>query len=647
MRLKLTLFLALLNIALFSYIIYLDRGKGGDNRWKDAERLVFAPGLISGATELRIEGTQIKQPWHIIRKNKQWFVTQPISWSANPYATSRLLDLLNTLQWETQFPVDSLAETGRSLADYGLDEQATLLEITQEANQTVKLKIGAPTKIGQRVYVLVDGLKQIYVVPRSLIEAVAMDPELLLSRKIIQIESYEARTVNLQNNSPSGTRVQLSHESGQWVLSTPIRVAADTIAVNQAIDALAEMQVDAFVPAAIENQGLATPTFRIHLTGNNRQQTLLLGNIANPGAIPLKRFAKLESQSTVFTIPVEPLEIWQNAQESLRDRQFIQFDPKKVSDLQISFDTQTISLQKLESGQWQRLLPSTDGQLKTIPADRSTIDRILQRLSELKALQFVSDAPASTDLDRFGFNELQRKAQIGFENGEKKTLLIGQFLLDDLGRTGTNRIYAKCESTPSIYLTTASILSELSLDPLVYRERFVGILPTGTVINDIKLIDLETEKPLLHFTKTAESNWENRLVNQSEEATTATFTLLKAIQKFPVRRFISDSFTDPIQLDRTTRIPWAFRIEATLQLPGKESDQSQTYYLSDRRSGMTQFAGSKEENVIFELPQSLIDSLHPILFTRPRPDAQTNPTPGESLPVLPVEDTSEPPLTEN
>jgi hypothetical protein len=635
MRLKLTLFLALLNIALFSYIFYLESDARKDEG--TLGRLVLDSATISQADAISLSGQPVAVPWRLAHTNNRWMVEEPVQWVANPYAVQRLLELLSFLRWETRFTVDSLERSGKTLEDYGLGRDAATLSIAREGAVT-QLRLGRPTEIGNRLYVLSPDQSQIFVVQAQILEGVSFDIDSLIERQLVEIPTFEARSFNLTVGNTNAVRVQVARENDRWVFNAPIRVAADSEKVNSSIDVLNSTEVVGFTDPANTAHGLANPALRLNLNGNNRQQTLLLGNLVEGSADPVLRYAKLEARPSVVTVPAAPFEIWFKAQETLRQRRFMELDPAQIGSVEVRFGAEALTLQRLEGGQWQ-IVESRDGNLNTRPADQPTVDQLLENLAHLEALRFVTDAPSASDLERFGFNDPQRRLSVRLDNGERRTLLIGGFVTEESNGTRENRLYAKREASSSVYLTSSSILYDFPLNPLHYRERVAGSLPAGASITTLRLRDLADDALILELRRPAGTTWNEVLADIPGEADRAAAdTMLRAFRRFEVRRFVADDFTDPLSLDADTSLPWRFAMEAEVRLPGGTEDERETrrYVLTERRGGLTQYGGSERLDLTFVLPQPLIDALHPLLFQRPRPDAERNTDPAPVAPTEPV-----------
>lgn len=631
MRLRLTLFLLLLNVGLFSYLAYLENREGDEI----PSRFVFDPGLIERTERIAVQGPALAHPWAAEKDGNRWMVEAPVRWPANPYAVQRLLDLLRSLRWETRFSLEEITDSGRQLTDYGLGEDAATLSLRIEG-QSLDIRIGAPTEVGSRLYLLAPGGQEVYVVNRNFLEGVDLSQGSLVSNEVVTIPPFETRGIFVQGGENGAVRVELAREGESWVLRAPIRVAASTEAINAALETVFQVQIGEFVDAGPQQHGLASPFLRLNLNGNNRQQTLLLGNIVDPDAVVLERYAKLEALAAIFTIPAEPFTVWETAQESLRERRFMAFEVDEASAVEVRYGERSLNLQKLESGRWQMVSTDGDGALRTVFAEATVVEDLLRRLATLEALRFATDAPSNDILENAGLRSPQRSVTVRLRNDRSLTLQLGAYVVDELGDGRTNRLYAKRENSASIYVTTASILAAAPLNELHYRERLAGTLPTGAIIEVIRVRDLVDDTVLLEARTQADGKFAPPEGTFSEEEATAIDTLAAAFRRFPVRRFIADDFTDPLALDAQTQLPWVYALEAEVKLTGAGDEERLTrvYPLTERLGGMTQFAGNARLDIVFTLPLELIDALHPVLFRRPRPDATVNPTPVDTAPPI-------------
>ena len=136
MRTKVTLFLVFLNVALFFYIFKFERKWRVEESELETRRRVFGP----EAADIRwLEVTSranAAAAFTLTREGENWKLLRPLEWPANPHAVSTLVHDVQLLEHESRFSAKDLAQGGRSLADYGLDQPRLTLAFRSGAAAT-------------------------------------------------------------------------------------------------------------------------------------------------------------------------------------------------------------------------------------------------------------------------------------------------------------------------------------------------------------------------------------------------------------------------------------------------------------------------------------------------------------------------------
>ncbi|HYP15753.1 MAG TPA: DUF4340 domain-containing protein [Opitutus sp.] len=327
MRTKVTLVLVFLNVALFFFIFRFERRWRTEDNWKESRRRV----LGAEAADIRsIEVAGAGRELKLQKRGDTWLITQPVEWPANPTAVSRIVNELQFLEHETSFLVRDLTKNGQSLADYGLDEPKLTVTFTSGENAaTTRLRLGDTTKDGIRLYLLSSDGERIHVVNQSLARSLALTFDELHADTLFTVQIFEARSLNLQTPPPASLRIRLRRDGNRWTFESPISARASKNAVELAINGLNALRVRSFVnedlPATLPS---ARPSLRISLEGNNRRDTLILGDALGSTARPtgaatvpdVEYYAQLEGRSALFTVavPAELKETLDRAQEKLR-----------------------------------------------------------------------------------------------------------------------------------------------------------------------------------------------------------------------------------------------------------------------------------------------------------------------------------------
>jgi hypothetical protein len=642
MRFKFTVFLLALNVITFGLILSLN---------KKAEQADTKTGGLSGmigrevieADRIEINGKSLDAPRILESDGSSWNLTDPMQWSANYFAVNRILNQLQFLEEEASFSIAEIEQTGQTLADYGLDDPWLTLTISHK-DDSIELSVGTATEIGKNCYLLGPNKKDVFVVNSQVIESLLVDLSELRNREIFNIPVFEIDALSLQINTPESAgdndfRVRVARTSTGWIFEAPLTAEADTTQVANTINTLTAAKVVEFKEQETSDpilQGLENPAMRVTLHGNKRRQTLLIGNkvpTTKDDAIPTY-FARIEDNPTVFTVAAEPFDKLREAEEALRERSFMSFDPEALTSINLSEGELQIRLQKLETGNsWQVIESTADTDIQPRHADPDVIAKLINDIKNLRAINFEVNAPTPTDLDRLGFNTPRRSIKLSLGDQET-TLLLAHPESDN------EKLYARIDTAEYIYtVDRRSTLQTIPLNAAYYRKRTLETLPKAAKIKSIQLDNLSTGEAIFTYTKGEDDVlWLNTLKDLPEAEREATLTLLDTIRQFKVETYLEDGYKEAYQLDSETSRPWAYRLSAEILLPGDETDRVDTrsYVFTERFSGSVQIGASELHNVIFEIPQITIDALHALTDDmQPPPEASNQPIP-QQQPIAPV-----------
>jgi hypothetical protein len=617
MRFKFTVFLLALNIITFGLIVYLRH---------EANSIDPETGGLSGqigrelidADRIELHGRGIDTPRILERKGSTWNLTEPMQWSANYFAINRILNQLQFLEEEASFPVDEIAKTGQTLADYGLEDPLLKL-IIAERDERITLSIGTLTEIGNNVYLLGPDGREIFVVDRQVIDGLLVDLNDLRTREIFDIPVFEVDALGLQIRSDSTAdgsflKVRLARSNGAWSFEAPLTAKADPDLVDIMINTLTAAKVGRFVDEATQDpilQGLESPFMQVTIQGNQRRQTLIVGNLDPDAQGAPQYFAKLEGNPAIFTVLARPFDALREAQEALRERNFVNFDPTEISAVNIAETNRKIRLQRLETGDddWQVLESNGENEIQPHRADPTIMTRLLEDIATLRASGFAVDAPSPSDFERLGFNQPRRVITLSFSDGDTLTLTLAHPEEDN------EALFAKTDQADFIYqVERRPTLRMIPLNALDYRNRTLDTLPAAAAISKLELTNLLNGETIIELSLPEPSTgWDNYLLLNHNNQVDEIRVLLDAVRNFRVKSYLKDSFTPeayPLDADKT--LPWAYRLSATIRLPGGDTDRTElhNYVFTERLSGSSQVGGSQRHDVIFEIPQPLIDGLY-------------------------------------
>ncbi len=644
MRTKVTLVLIFLNVALFFFIFKFERNWRTETASLEARRRVLGP-EAADIRSIEVTGATPETSFSLVRVRDTWALKSPLDWPANPRAAGSIVNELQLLEHEASFRVSDLARNNQTLADFGLDRPKLTVAFASgdptaagaPSRAPTVLRIGDATKDGKRLYVLSPEGDRIHVVNRSLADRLTIPLEQLRADALLSIRVFEARSLVVQTGATAsdsarpgaGIRVRIRFDGTRWKFDAPITARAGKTAVELALNELNALRVRSFLPATAAPAPSAAPSLRVTIEGNNRQETLYLGEVV-PGTGGAKGdpeyVAQLEGRSARFTVavPAALTETLRNAQEALREKRIMEFEAVAVTAVELSApiapNQPPLTLQRLEppAGQaatasppWQIVRPGdgTTGGPQTLPADRAAVQKLLEGLALLSAEKFKSDAPTSADLEDWGFNRPVREIKITAAGSPEPVVLrIG---------TGTDRnLYARVGSAGdpgnAIYQIRSDILAELPLAPIAWRDRAVAEpLPPATRIAALQITDLESKQVVFQAALAADGT-----PTPAPRDPAAVKAIIAALRALRAKEFVPGGYSEKVGAAGEDR-PWRFALEATLAVPGPagvEQSARLALQLTERLGGSLQYAGSKELDAVFSLEQPFVDALWTVLY---------------------------------
>ena len=656
MRSKVTLVLIFLNVALFFFIFKFERNWRTEAQSLESRRRVLGP-EAADIRSLEIVSTVPTGSFTLVRQRDTWSLHKPLDWPANPHAASSIVNELQLLEHEANFRVADLSKNNQSLADFGLDKPKLTVTFSSSdpaipggaARPSTSLKIGDATKDGKRLYVLSPNGDRVHVVKRALLDSLSIPLDQLRADSLLSVRVFEARSIIIQtgatgadaSRSGIGVRVRIRRDGTRWTFDAPITARAARTTIELAINELNALRAKSFPPAGTGPLPSAAPTLKVTLEGNNRQEILYLGEPVTSATPPaqgtVEYYAQLDGRSALFTVvvPTLLLDALRNAQETLREKRILDIEAAAVTAVTLASPVQPnlspLTLQRLEppAGQvanvappWQiiRRSEATATGPQTLPADRATVQKLLELLSLLSAEKFTSDAPTSADLEEWGFNRPAREIILTSSGGTVPVVLR---LGTDAARNVYARVGTPTDAGNSIYQVGPEILNVLPVAPFSWRDRAVTEpLPAAARISSLRLTDLETKQVLLETTFNPAGEPAGPL--RDPKAVRDIVTALRALR---AAEFVPGGFTEKVAAAGDDR-PWRYQLEAVISLPGTAgANQTSTLALNltERLGGNQQFGGIKQLDTVFSLEQPLIDALWAVIYGPRDPGPRTEP----------------------
>jgi hypothetical protein len=698
MRLKTTLFLLLANVAVFGLILKFERGR-------DHDPVVDTPLFAQDIHEITIQAPgSVTQSYTLTKHQGGWRITAPFFWEADSGKVNHILEQLKFIRSDKGFTVREAADTGRTLASYGLEnpEGRIVIRGSDDAKPDV-IHIGRPDGNNSSSLFLLpmhgdastaSPLKpapgdHIIPAPLQLLASFPENPEVLRASTIFEIGSFEVRSITIRLAPPPAPGVQVGANEIRikrdqrpipnqtdtelvWRFEAPVAAEASRPLVEAFLGTLTNLRYQRFLsrsssttPEQLSQYGLATPTMRIVLEGNNRFQSLLIGKTdpESPADNPAF-FAKLENNASVFTVHTADILIWRDAQTDLREKAFFPFHPSELTEITIRENDKALVFHRRSShaapstddwGEWNiPMLPDSTATV-TLAADPGLMRQLIKSIREIRAENalpkatytpaqiqackaFVTDAPTAEELKTLGFGQPARSVELAFRNGSRRTLIITAPAPD-----GSTPCHAKLSDAPSIYSIRENILDELAISPAKYKNRRVLHLPAGTALLGASLVDLAAEnKELLAISRpTSDTPWETVLASRSPNLREMAGALIGQLDEIRAREYMDAPFNIAYKhsfLAMSAPEQWRYKLTLSIRTVGATKDETREIFFTKRLGGTTQIAGSPTQNCIFSIEQNLIDALSPLTIEAPTAKDVPDIPPPADIPPIAKED---------
>ncbi len=270
--------------------------------------------------------------------------------------------------------------------------------------------------------------------------------------------------------------------TGNWQLTKPIQVDADTEKVNQVLDDILNKRIKQTLEVPeLTQYGLEAPSITLSLwtNGGAPAATFLIGK----KTINFSVYAKEKSEARVFLIESSALDDLTKSATDLRDRSMIKFDTETVSVIQLQQnDSGSVIHCEKRDNTWHVVHPVE------AKADTQEIETLLSGLRILKVSTFEADgadANVAAQLEKYGLDTPRIQARIT-DTSNTYTLHIGSAVTVDTGTQG--RVYVKASlHQDAIYTVSEDVYNLLNKSVFDLRDkRVIDFERTDTIRFEIK-----------------------------------------------------------------------------------------------------------------------------------------------------------------
>lgn len=374
-----------------------------------------------------------------VKRDNAWQIVEPIETGADQSTVDGIVDQIASAEVSQTEP-----GTPDRLKAYGLDPAQASLELQLANGAKHTLLVGNKTFTGDSVYTIVDGGKNVSLLPELLSTSTARTLDTLRDRAVLHFDSAQA--VSFAVKSPSG-EIAAAKESDHWRIKKPLETLASQDAVDSLLQAVSNATMTSVAsekPNDLAHYGLANPAVSFTAADSKGgQSTLLVGK--KDGAA---YFARDISRPIIFRVNEDIYKKLTQKLADLRDKTVVHAISADIQQFELRNANGTISLSRKKD--------SPDDWVFDAPADQkgklASSWKILDPLTGLSAEEVI-DHPAPNLLGQVANPAVT--AVLTDKNG--KTLTV------KLSKASGNFVYAQASDSPSLYKLKKDVLDSLNL----------------------------------------------------------------------------------------------------------------------------------------------------------------------------------------
>jgi Domain of unknown function (DUF4340) len=396
----------------------------------DFKSLTIARPAASGEPSVRLE-----------KRDGAWWIVEPLQTDASEQVVQRMADGIATAR---------VAQTEPGAPDrlkvYGLDPPALSIDFQLQNGAKHSLKLGDKDFTGVSVYAILDGAKDVALLPQTLLTSTVTNVDGFRSHSVLHFTAGDVTSFDLKNTSGD---LSLTKEKKVWKFKKPANAAGDMRDVNAFLSAIANATftgVTSETPDNLEKYGLTKPVITLRAVDmKGKAATLLVGK--KEGS---EYFARDVSRSMIFRIDDKLYkQLTQNYAE-LRNKKPVDVDPAEVSRVEFHNEHGTaIFVRKSDKDEEWAIEAPAEKKGKS-----ASVWNIFSPLTTAHADEVI-DHPGAGILANLTKPVVE--VLLTEKSGKKLTIQVS--------KESGDFVYARTSEGPAVYKLKKQILTELNFKP--------------------------------------------------------------------------------------------------------------------------------------------------------------------------------------
>jgi hypothetical protein len=474
-----TLILAIIALAVFAYLIFIEvKRPGTEESRRQSQNMV-------NFDRTKIDGIVIQngdQKIEIRRRDNKWRLETPIKDQADGALVETLLSDLENWQKEGTIPAKEIDADKSKLVEYGLNNPKLKLKLIGH-DRPPEILFGKDAAIEGRMYVRFQNSKETFLAGQSVKKDVDKKPEEFRDRRLTELSNAQVRRVLLK--TPAG-EIELEKKDTNWEILKPLHARADDQKVNDLISQVTSARVGQFVAddrGDLRPYGLAEPRGSITLFDQEQKRDQKIeigesikvagredkGQTLQIGAIPEKEtdqvYVRFAPRGSVYTLPKKLEEILNTKPADLRDNHLVRIDTNILDRITIDAPGKTKTVLTRKNENW------TIANRNNAPADSAAVRRMNDALQNERVTKFVEDV--ASNLPKYGLDKPQLQltfSSFASENTAETKAGEQPFATIAFGKEDGENVYARLTDEPFVVAVGRRLLDQMSPDPLRWQD---------------------------------------------------------------------------------------------------------------------------------------------------------------------------------
>ena len=334
------------------------------------------------------------------RQGGRWDMYSPFPSRVDQGTVARLVDAFENARVTDALSFQELRRRELSLKEFGLAPAAVCVTL-RGAQRNDEIRLGSLSPLGKEVYVRMNQLDQVLVLPAELNAALPRTADDLRSRKLLHSDRSLLRMIELR--TPGRPFIKLSKETGAWRMVQPAPAPASDEKVEALLDTLYSAcavrfvwptvsnvmdvaEADSALKTRMELYGLGTDAaVQIHVqeASSSTSAKVVFGRALDDS--DSLNYVLLQGGDTVGAVSNQVVKAFNLLPSDLRDTRLFFEKPDSVRRLQIFFGDMLFVLTQTNA-LWQMQAPVSD------VADQHVMKDTVEQLLRLKAETVVDEA---------------------------------------------------------------------------------------------------------------------------------------------------------------------------------------------------------------------------------------------------------------